>query len=240
MRVWDLATGNQVGAPFTGHTGYVQAVATAQLDGRTVVISGGDDSTVRVWDLATRAPVGAPFTGHTKRVVAVTTAQLRGRTVVVSGGWDDTVRVWDLATGAPVGSPFTGHTDFVCAVATAQLGRAHGGDLRRPGQHGAGVGSGRASASVTRALRAGGAVATSAVLCPAPNSSSRSIDAPCAWGRRGGYGVRHVPARRAATYSATWGSSARRDSVSATRTRCCGQSGASSCAGSSGSSRIAS
>jgi hypothetical protein len=29
-----------------------------------VVISGGDDGTVRVWDLATGVPVGNPFTGH--------------------------------------------------------------------------------------------------------------------------------------------------------------------------------
>jgi hypothetical protein len=33
----------------------VRAVATAQLDGRPVVISGSNDNTVRVWDLTTRA-----------------------------------------------------------------------------------------------------------------------------------------------------------------------------------------
>ena len=55
------------------------AVATAQLDGRTVVISGSADDTVRVWDLATGTPVGSPFTGHTAAVAAVTTAQLDGR-----------------------------------------------------------------------------------------------------------------------------------------------------------------
>ena len=77
----------------------MSAVATAQLDGRAVVISGSWDKTVRVWDLATGTPIGAPFTGHTGPVFAVATAQLDGRTVVVSGSADDTVRVWDLATG---------------------------------------------------------------------------------------------------------------------------------------------
>jgi WD40 repeat protein len=78
----------------------VVAVATAQLDGRPVVVSGGVDATVRVWDLATGQPVGSPFTGHTHIVYAVTTAQLDGRPIAVSGSYDKTVRVWDLATRA--------------------------------------------------------------------------------------------------------------------------------------------
>ena len=107
--------------PFTGHTGYVLAVAAAELDGRPVVISGSGDGTVRVWDLATGAPIGDPFTGHTGWVLAVAAAELDGRPVVISGGDDRTVRVWDLATGAPIGDPFTGHTGSVRAVAAAEL-----------------------------------------------------------------------------------------------------------------------
>ena len=49
----------------TGHTGWVSAVAVAELNGRPVVISGSNDRTVRVWELATGAPIGDPFTGHT-------------------------------------------------------------------------------------------------------------------------------------------------------------------------------
>ena len=33
VRVWDLATGNPVGDPLTGHTGGVTAVATASSTG---------------------------------------------------------------------------------------------------------------------------------------------------------------------------------------------------------------
>jgi WD40 repeat protein len=76
-------------------------VATAQLDNRRVIISGGVDGTVRVWGLATGMPIGQPLTGHTHTVSEVATAQLDNRPVIISGGsYDGTVRTWDLTTHA--------------------------------------------------------------------------------------------------------------------------------------------
>jgi WD40 repeat protein len=75
----------------------VWSVATAQLDGRPVIISGSSDKTVRVWDLATGTPIGQPLTGHTNFVQSIATAQLNGRPVIVSGSYDSSIRVWDLA-----------------------------------------------------------------------------------------------------------------------------------------------
>ncbi len=127
----------------TDHTGPVRALTAAELDGRPVVISGSDDSSVRVWDLATGTPVSHPFTGHTGPVNAVTAAELDGRPVVISGSDDSSVRVWDLATGTPIrvwdlaarapirvwdlgtselaDNPFTGRTDQVYAVTAVEL-----------------------------------------------------------------------------------------------------------------------
>ena len=75
IRVWNLATGTPVGAPITGHTQAVNAVAVAELDAQPVIISGSSDQTIRVWDLATGTPIGDPITGHDRWVNAVTTAE---------------------------------------------------------------------------------------------------------------------------------------------------------------------
>ena len=123
VRVWRLADGAPVLEPLTGHTGWVNAVATGALpDGTPVIVSGSQDGTVRVWRLADGAPVLEPLTGHTSRVNAVAAAGLPdGTPVIVSGGHDGTVRVWRLADGAPVLEPLTGHAGPVEAVAVGAL-----------------------------------------------------------------------------------------------------------------------
>ena len=102
------ATGHQV---LTGHAGGVVAVAVGALpDGTPVIVSGGEDGTVRVWRLADGTPVGEPLRGHDGGVRAVAAGALPdGTPVIVSGGADGTVRVWRLADGTPVGEPLRGH-----------------------------------------------------------------------------------------------------------------------------------
>jgi WD40 repeat protein len=54
VRVWDLATGRQIGDPLSGHTKSVNALACTLLDGRPIAVTGSDDRTVRIWDLPGR------------------------------------------------------------------------------------------------------------------------------------------------------------------------------------------
>ncbi|MFJ8437163.1 AAA family ATPase [Kitasatospora sp. NPDC094019] len=120
VRVWDPATGNQVGEIRTGHTRRVSAVGVfAAADGTArLATTAGHDRTVRVWDPATGAQVGEILTGHTREVSAVVAFVAADGTtrLATTAGYDRTVRVWDPAIGAQVGEIRTGHTGEVSAV----------------------------------------------------------------------------------------------------------------------------
>ncbi|WP_345704965.1 hypothetical protein [Kitasatospora paranensis] len=87
----------------TGHPG--GAVATADVDGVPVAVTGGSEGLVRVWDLTTGGQIGPHLPGRGPGVRAAATATADGRAVAVCSGWDGTVRVWDLATGDALGEP---------------------------------------------------------------------------------------------------------------------------------------
>ncbi|KAJ8689353.1 hypothetical protein PTI98_013379 [Pleurotus ostreatus] len=113
IRIWDAATGQQVGDVFTGHEHRVNSVVFSP-DGPQIV-SGSDDDTIRIWDAATRQQVGDALTGHEHGVNSV--AVLPDGAQIVSGSYDKTIRIWDAATGQQVGDALTGHEHGVNSVA---------------------------------------------------------------------------------------------------------------------------
>ncbi|UQA92337.1 WD40 repeat domain-containing protein [Streptomyces halobius] len=119
VRIWDPATGTQIGEPLTGHRDWVYAVAVfTAADGTVRLATGGDDETVRIWNPATGTQIGEPLTGHSGavRAVAVFTAA-DGTVRLATGGDDKRVRIWNPATGTQIGEPLTGHHRAVRAVA---------------------------------------------------------------------------------------------------------------------------
>jgi WD40 repeat protein/serine/threonine protein kinase len=102
-----------LGAPLSGHTDRVQAVAFAP-DGRTLATSG-DDDTARLWDTSTPShprPL-ARLSGFTKPVQAVAFSP-DGRTLA-TGSEDHNARLWDVSNpGRPRPlATLTGHTGEV-------------------------------------------------------------------------------------------------------------------------------
>ncbi|KAJ8691471.1 hypothetical protein PTI98_011040 [Pleurotus ostreatus] len=113
IRIWDAATGQQVGDALTGHEDEVTSVAFSP-DGAQIV-SGSCDKTIRIWDAATGQQVGDALTGHEDEVTSV--AFLPDGAQIVSGSWDKTIRIWNAATGQQVGDALTGHEYWVTSVA---------------------------------------------------------------------------------------------------------------------------
>jgi WD40 repeat protein len=93
-RMWNPATGHQIGAPLVGRC----FLATAVMNGWPVAITDGPPNTLLVWDLTTRELVGDPLEGHT-----AATAVVDGRPVAVTTSQDETVRIWDLHTQKQIG-----------------------------------------------------------------------------------------------------------------------------------------
>jgi WD40 repeat protein len=116
VRIWDLATGKQVGQ-LAGHKGEVQGVAYS-TDGRHIV-TGGDD-TVRVWDAATNKPLHR-FEGHKASVTSV--AFSPDGNFVLSGSLDGTARIWSLESEKEI-RLLEGHATPVQCVAFSPDGRS--------------------------------------------------------------------------------------------------------------------
>jgi len=112
VRLWDVATRQQIGTPLTSHTGGVLSVAFSP-DGKTLA-SGSNDDTVQLWDVATRQQIGTPLTGNSDGGsgdgdsgdgVSSVAFSPDGKTLAT--GSVSTLRLWDVATHQHIGTPLS-------------------------------------------------------------------------------------------------------------------------------------
>ena len=101
---------------FTGHTGFVNAVAYSP-DGQTIA-TGSEDRTIKLWDARTHQLRGT-LTGHTLGVTAL--AFSRDGQTLASGGNDRIVRLWNMRTQRTT-AILSGPTNGVSSVAVSADG----------------------------------------------------------------------------------------------------------------------
>jgi WD40 repeat protein len=119
IRLWDVATHQQVGQPLTGPANWAQSVAFSP-DSKTLATGGF--GTIRLWDVTTHQQVGQPLTGHANVVWSLAFSP-DGKTLASAGSVDGTIRLWDVATHQQVGQPLTDHMDAVYSVAFSPDGK---------------------------------------------------------------------------------------------------------------------
>ncbi|MEU6806052.1 WD40 repeat domain-containing protein [Streptomyces neyagawaensis] len=115
MRVWNLATGKQVGEV---PAGFVETAAVRVLHGRPAALVGSRGP-VEVWDLSTLKYLHPPLIGHLDTVRGTAMAVVKGRHLAVTGGNDRSVRIWDFDGGVETGSLLTHHAEPVRHFTTA-------------------------------------------------------------------------------------------------------------------------
>jgi len=124
VRLWDLATGRQVGKPLQ-HEDLVQSVLFSPArfpeepdSGKDLLLlSGGDDFTARLWHVATRQPKGLPLR-HPSKIHAVAFSP-DGR-LLATGCRDGGTRLWEIATGKPLGAPLFSRDEVYCLAFSQQ------------------------------------------------------------------------------------------------------------------------
>jgi WD40 repeat protein len=121
VRLWDLATGEQVGEPLLGHSAAVHAVMFDPTG--TDLVSASADGSIILWNAGSRVvgeggAIGAvAFTSDGTRLLSAgpfSHAEPFPPDPTSDGGGD--VQIWDTSTWVPVGEPIHGQYDYGLAV----------------------------------------------------------------------------------------------------------------------------
>ncbi|MEV0195046.1 WD40 repeat domain-containing protein [Nonomuraea sp. NPDC050691] len=101
VRLWDLRTRRQIGAPTPGVPD-VQAAAFTRMDGRPALVTSEANGILRMWDPVTRRPRQVVRTENESSSLA--TADLGGTPVAVTASGPAIYQVWNLRTGESLGA----------------------------------------------------------------------------------------------------------------------------------------
>jgi WD40 repeat protein/transcriptional regulator with XRE-family HTH domain len=123
VQLWNVASGQPIGAPLTGHTGTVTSLAFSPNG--TLLASGSADQTIRLWHRSGASGpwsmLGAPLTGQQDEVRVVAFSP-NGK-LLVSSSWDGSIWLWDLSGSQPRGTPLTTLAGDIGALALSPDGK---------------------------------------------------------------------------------------------------------------------
>ncbi|CAH0563391.1 unnamed protein product [Brassicogethes aeneus] len=115
LGLWDIVTSQRV-KKYKGHSTFVNSVHGARR-GPQLMVSGGDDSTIRLWDTRKKQCTSTLITDY--QVTAVSFNDTAEQ--IFSGGIDNDIRVWDTRKNEYLYS-LKGHTDTITSLALSADG----------------------------------------------------------------------------------------------------------------------
>jgi WD40 repeat protein len=107
LRLWDPEEQTALGRPLSGHTGTIRSIVPIVRQGRTIVITGGEDA-IRLWGTDPPRKAGAPIPLMDAETHVTLVAMPAGTTPLILGN-DGTMRRWDLDTGRCTWGGLRGH-----------------------------------------------------------------------------------------------------------------------------------
>ena len=120
LRIWDLESGQLVGAPLTGHAARINDILSWTTPfGETRLATASSDGSIRLWDPDAGTQVGRSLTGHAGPVRDMCIFTTRhGGAWLASVGDEGAIRIWDPDAGRQIGRPLKGPACPMTCVAS--------------------------------------------------------------------------------------------------------------------------
>ncbi|KAG0708659.1 hypothetical protein DFH29DRAFT_427026 [Suillus ampliporus] len=123
IREWDASTWQQVGNPWTGHTGYIRSIVIHPAG--TLIASASDDHRVRLWRLSDRQTIA--IFQHSGRAACVSFS-MDGKHIF-SGGADKMISEWEVPKVALPEDPPREPESKILPINTSARNACIAGDL---------------------------------------------------------------------------------------------------------------